>query len=42
MGMGADGQVKLFDFGISTTTSIDDYGSYSDYQDYGDEDEEDY
>lgn len=42
MGMGADGQVKLFDFGISTTTSIDDYGSYSDYQDYRYEDEEDY
>lgn len=25
-----DGKLKLFDFGISTTTSLDSYGSYSD------------
>lgn len=35
MGLGADGRVKVFDFGISTTTSIDDYGSYSDYSSCG-------
>lgn len=28
-----DGRAVLFDFGISTTTSLDDYGSYSDYCD---------
>ncbi len=26
-----DGVLKLFDFGISTTTQLDSYGSYSDY-----------
>ena len=39
-GIGKDGKLKLFDFGISTTTSLDSYGSYSDYcEDY---DEYDY
>lgn len=28
-----DGRIKLFDFGISTTTQLDSYGSYSDYED---------
>lgn len=28
-----DGKIKLFDFGISTTTQLDSYGSYSDYED---------
>lgn len=28
-GLAADGKMKLFDFGISTTTQLDSYGSYS-------------
>lgn len=28
-GIAADGRAKLFDFGISTTTQLDNYGSYS-------------
>lgn len=28
----ANGKLKLFDFGISTTTQLDDYGSYSDFE----------
>ena len=28
-GLAADGRMKLFDFGISTTTQLDSYGSYS-------------
>jgi len=37
-----DGKLKLFDFGISTTTSLDSYGSYSDCNrdSYYDEDED--
>lgn len=30
----SDGRLKLFDFGISTSTSLDDYGSYSQYNEY--------
>ena len=29
-GIAADGRMKLFDFGISTSTELDDYGTYSD------------
>ena len=32
-GVTKDGRVVLFDFGISKTTSLDNYGSYSDYCD---------
>ena len=32
-GVTKDGRVVLFDFGISKTTSLDNYGSYSDYSD---------
>lgn len=32
-GKDSEGVLKLFDFGISTTTSLDSYGSYSDYCD---------
>ena len=28
-----NGRIKLFDFGISITTQLDNYGSYSDYED---------
>lgn len=41
-GLAADGKMKLFDFGISTTTQLDSYGSYScpdayedEYDDFG-------
>ena len=38
-----NGEIALFDFGISTTTSLDNYGSYSCYMDYDyEEEEEDY
>ena len=33
-GLGKDGQLKLFDFGISSTTDLDSYGSYSCYENY--------
>lgn len=33
-GVGKDGKLKLFDFGISTTTDLDNYGSYSCYENY--------
>lgn len=38
-GFSKNGKLKLFDFGISTTTDLDSYGSYSDYNDddYDDE-----
>lgn len=37
-GKDSEGRLKLFDFGISTTTSLDSWGSYSDYcNDYCDE-----
>lgn len=31
-GVGADGKLKLYDFGISTTTMLDSYGGYSCYE----------
>ena len=34
-------KLKLFDFGISTTTSLDDYGSFSDYEGYEEDENED-
>lgn len=36
-GIAADGTAKLFDFGISTTTQLDSYGSYSCPNSYEDE-----
>lgn len=33
-GFTEEGKYKLYDFGISTTTSLDSYGSYSDYGSY--------
>ena len=36
-GLAADGRMKLFDFGISTTTQLDSYGSYSCPNSYEDE-----
>lgn len=31
-GIGKDGKLKLFDFGISSTTNLTHYGSYSEYE----------
>lgn len=40
-GKNEDGVIKIFDYGISTTTSLDDYGSYSDcYYEEEDDDED--
>lgn len=33
-GLGKDGQLKLFDFGISNTIDLEQYGSYSSYENY--------
>lgn len=33
-GLSKDGKLKLFDFGISSTTDLDSYGSYSCYENY--------
>lgn len=41
-GIAADGTAKLFDFGISTTTQLDSYGSYSCPNSYEDEYEYEY
>lgn len=41
-GIAADGTAKLFDFGISTTTQLDSYGSYSCPNSWEDEYEEEY
>jgi hypothetical protein len=37
-----DGKVKLYDFGLSTSTNLDRYGSYSDYRYSGEEEYDSY
>lgn len=41
-GLAADGKMKLFDFGISTTTQLDSYGSYSCPDAYEDDEYDEY
>lgn len=41
-GLAADGRMKLFDFGISTTTQLDSYGSYSCPDAYEDDEYDEY
>lgn len=41
-GLAADGRMKLFDFGISTTTQLDSYGSYSCPDSYEDSEYDEY